>query len=178
MAGGRRGRRAAGPRQDAEARLLSRTWQALGCDGPPDPALAVELDEAAGHEPSSASLHHARGLVAGMAEAAAAAQAAGCFRRALGCDSDDAVAGLSLAEALAAAGRKELAAGGAADAGAAGPGRGPARAGAGRRTVPAGFGFLAWSGSGPPGPVPAVPTRRPAPRPICCAGGCTSCWAS
>ena len=146
------------PRQDAEARLLSRTWQALGCDGPPDPALAVELDEALAARPGSASLHHARGLVAGMAEAAAAAQAAGCFRRALGCDSDDAVAGLSLAEALAAAGRKELAAEGARRTLAllARGGGLPVRA-LDAAPFPPGFGFLrveweraAWSGAGRP----------------------------
>ena len=102
------------PRPDADAALLARTWQALGCDHPPDPTLSVELDEALAAPPGSASLYHARGLVAGMAEAAgAAAQAAGCFRRALGCDSDDAVAGLSLVEALAAAGHGGLAAEGA-----------------------------------------------------------------
>ena len=66
---------------------MPRTWQALGCDGPPDPTLAVDLDAALAARPGSASLHHARGLVAGAGREAArprpTAEAARCFRRAL-----------------------------------------------------------------------------------------------
>ncbi len=102
------------PRPDAEAALLARTWQALGCEGPPDPALAADLDAALAARPGSAALHHARGLAAGLAGGAdGPAAAALSFRRSLGCDPNNAVVGLSLAEALAALGHKELAADGA-----------------------------------------------------------------
>jgi hypothetical protein len=92
------------PRHDAEASLLARTRQALSAEGPPDLSLAVALDEASAARPRSAALHQARGLIAGEAT-----RAADGFRQALACDSDDAVAGLSLVEALAAAGHKDLA---------------------------------------------------------------------
>lgn len=95
--------------------LLTRCWEALQSSQWEDIGLVADLEKAAQAEPTLAALHNAVGVMLGrQAQArssakAAAEVAAECFRRALACQPEFAVAGLNLAEALAASGQ-ELAA--------------------------------------------------------------------
>jgi GT2 family glycosyltransferase/tetratricopeptide (TPR) repeat protein len=85
------------------ADLLTRTWHALAGDAG-DPALAGDLAAALVHQPGSATLHNALGLIVSRGapdEPAAHRQAAGYFERALAADPGHVLAGLNRAEALA-----------------------------------------------------------------------------
>ncbi len=50
------------PRLDTRAKLLARTWQAMGAADGGDPSLPADLDAALGEQPDAA-LHNARGMV-------------------------------------------------------------------------------------------------------------------
>jgi GT2 family glycosyltransferase/Tfp pilus assembly protein PilF len=109
--------RARQQREDrSPAWLLARTWQALGAGDIGDPALASDLGAALVREPRSAALHNALGLAVAMAAqrggpitGASAAQAAGYFERGASADTNDVMARLNWAEALAGSGQAQAA---------------------------------------------------------------------